>query len=233
MEDLWEFNSEALARAVVQCAMPVVSGVGHETDFTIIDFVADARAPTPTAAAAMTTPDREELKQQLAGLANALGSTIRRFVESHMQRIDYLAKRLLHPGERIAVRTDQLTHLGARLRNVQHNQARATALRIDALRSGLLSSRPAIAQLNSRCSDLALRLKHAGRIQFDRKQLALKSLAAHIEHLNPQAVLTRGYSIVTRDNGVIVRDSAELDVGSHVSVTLARGRAGAIIESKD
>ncbi len=232
MEDLWEFNSETLARAVAQCVMPVVSGVGHETDFTIIDFVADARAPTPTAAA-MTTPDREELDERLAGLANALGSTIRRFVESHMQRIDYLAKRLLHPGERIAVRTDQLTHLGARLRNAQHNQARTTALRIDALRSGLLSSRPAIAQLNSRCSDLALRLKHAGRIQFDRKQQALKSLAAHIEHLNPQAVLTRGYSIVTRDDGVIVRDSAELDVGSHVSVTLARGRAGARIESKD
>jgi exodeoxyribonuclease VII large subunit len=233
MEDLWEFNSEALARAVAQCAMPVVSGVGHETDFTIIDFVADARAPTPTAAAAMTTPDRADVNEQLAGIADVLRSTARRFVESRMQRVDYLSKRLLHPGERIAVRRDQLSHLGARLRHAQYNQTRAATLRIDALRSGLLSRRPAIAHLNSRQHDLALRLKHVSRIYLDRKQQAVQSLSENLEHLHPQSVLARGYSIVAREDGVIVRDSAELEVGSHVSLTLARGRAGARIETKD
>jgi exodeoxyribonuclease VII large subunit len=233
MEDLWEFNSETLARAVAQSAIPVVSGVGHETDFTIIDFVADARAPTPTAAAAMTTPDRKDLGERLAGLADLLGSAARRFVEYHMQRVDYLSKRLLHPGERIAIRNDQLSQLGARLRNAQRNQARATNMRIEALRSALVSPRSRIEHLNSRHRDLALRLKQASRIYFDRKQQAMLSLSAHLDHLNPQAVLTRGYSIVTRDDGVIVRDSAELDIGSNVSVTLARGRAGARIETKE
>jgi exodeoxyribonuclease VII large subunit len=233
IEDLWEFNSEALARAVAQCVMPVVAGVGHETDFTIIDFVADARAPTPTAAAAMTTQDREDLGQQLAGLADVLRSAARRCVESHMQRVDYLSKRLLHPGERIAVRSDQLMHLGARLRNAQHSQARATSLRVDALRSGLVSLRPGLEHLVSRNRDLALRLNHVSKIYFERRQQAVQTLAANLEHLHPQAVLARGYSIVTRNDGVIVRDSAEIEVGSQVSVTLARGRAGARIESKD
>jgi len=233
MEDLWAFNSEVLARAVAQCAMPVVSGVGHETDFTIIDFVADARAPTPTAAAAMTTPDRDELVEQLAGLADVLASAARRFVESRMQRIDYLSKRLLHPGERIAVRIDQLSHLGARLRNAQHHQMRASKLQVEALRSGLVSLRPGLEHLNSRYRDLALRLKNVGRTEFERRQQAVQSLSAHLEHLHPQAVLSRGYSIVTREDGVIVRDSAELDVGSRVSLTLARGRAGARVETKD
>jgi len=233
IEDLWEFNSEALARAVAQCSMPVVSGVGHETDFTIIDFVADARAPTPTAAAAMTTQDREDLYEQLAGLADGLRSAARRSVQSHMQRVDYLSKRLLHPGERIAVRRDQLMHLGTRLRNAQHNQVRAASLRIDALRSGLVSLRPGLEHLISRNRDLALRLNQVSQIYFERRQQAVKTLSANLEHLHPQAVLARGYSIVTRHDGVIVRDSAELEVGTQVSVTLARGRAGARIESKD
>ena len=233
MEDLWEFNSEDLARAVAQCAMPLVSGVGHETDFTIIDFVADARAPTPTAAAAMATPDREDLGRQLAGLADVLGSAAQRFVESHMQRVDYLSKRLLHPGERIAVRNDQLSHLGARLRNAQHHQAHASRLRMESLRSGLVSLRPGLEHLNARHRDLTLRLKNVNRSNFERRQQAVQSLSAHLEHLHPQAVLSRGYSIVTREDGVIVRDSAELDVGTYVSLTLARGRAGATIETKD
>lgn len=233
MEDLWGFNSEALARAVARCAVPVVSGVGHETDFTIIDFVADARAPTPTAAAVMATPDREELGGQLAGFADALASAGRRLVEDRMQQIDYLSKRLLHPGERIAVRFDQLSHLGVRLGNAQYHQAHASSLRVEALRSGLVSLRPALEHLNSRHRDLALRLKNVERIYFERKLQAVQSLSAHLEHLHPQAVLSRGYSIVTREDGVIVRDSAEIDIGSRVSVTLAHGHAGARIESKD
>ena len=233
MEDLWEFNSEALARAVAQCAMPVVSGVGHETDFTIIDFVADARAPTPTAAAALSTPDRKELGEQLAGLADALVSAATRLIEGRMQRVDYLSKRLLHPGERIAVRIDQLSHLGARLQNAQRHQLHASSLRVEALRSGLVSLRPGLEHLKSRHRDLALRLKNVSRTCLDRGQQAVQSLSAQLEQLHPQAVLSRGYSIVTREDGIIVRDSGELDVGMSVSLTLARGGAGARIETKD
>ena len=233
MEDLWEFNSESLARAVAQCAVPVVSGVGHETDFTIIDFVADARAPTPTAAAAMATPDREELGQQLAGLADALASAARRRVGDSTQRVDYLSKRLLHPGERISVRLNQLSHLAVRLRNAAYHQAQASEYRVDALRNGLVSLRPTMEHLSARHRDLALRLRTVNRTALDRRMQTLQSLSAHLEHLHPQAVLSRGYSIVTREDGVIVRDSTELELGSRVSVTLAHGRAGARIETKE
>ncbi len=233
MEDLWEFNSEALARAVAQCSMPVVCGVGHETDFTLIDFVADARAPTPTAAAAMATPDREELFAQLADIADSLALAARRLIEDQMQRVDFLGRRLVHPGQRIETRLDQLSHLGARLRNAQRSQQRTLQLQLDALRSGLLSRRPDLAGRRTRCEELALRLRNGGRGMLDNRARRLEALTAHLAHLNPQSVLLRGYSIVTREDGLIVRDSAELEVGAAVDLRLARGRAGARIESKD
>lgn len=233
MEDLWEFNSEALVRAVAQCSMPVVCGVGHETDFTLIDFVADARAPTPTAAAAMATPDRQDLRERLREIADSLTSAARRSIENQMQRVDYLGRRLVHPGQRIEIRLDQLSHLGARLRNAQQNRLRTLILRVDALRSGLSSHRPDLARLAARYLDLALRLKNASRGFIDSRRQLLEALAAHLDHLNPEAVLSRGYSIVTQADGRIVRDSAELEVGTAVELRLARGRAGARIENKD
>jgi len=233
MEDLWEFNSEALVRAVAQCSIPVVCGVGHETDYTLVDFAADVRAPTPTAAAALASPDREELLEQLAAIADALMLAARRLIENQMQRVDYLGRRLVHPGQRIETRLDQLSHLGARLRNARQSQLGALKLRIDALRAALLSGRPDIGRLQGHCEDLALRLKHASRGDLEQKQRLLAALKANLAHLNPEAVLSRGYAIVTREDGVIVRDSVELEVGSAVDLRLGRGRAGARIENKD
>jgi exodeoxyribonuclease VII large subunit len=232
MEDLWEFNSEALVRAVAQCSMPVACGVGHETDYTLIDFVADVRAPTPTAAAALATPDREELLAQLSDTADSLALAARRLIEDQMQRLDYLGKRLVHPGQRIETRLDQLSHLGARLLHAQRSQQRSLTLRLDALRSGLRSQRPDLSRWGGRCEDLALRLKNSGRTLLDNRHRTLEALAAHLDHLNPEAVLSRGYSIVTREDGLIVRDSSELDIGATVDLRLARGRAGARIENK-
>jgi len=233
MEDLWEFNSEALVRAVAACAIPVVCGVGHETDYTLVEFAADMRAPTPTAAAAMATPDREELLEQLSGIADSLAAATRRLVENQMQRVDYLGRRLVHPGERIKTRFEQLSHLGARLGNAQRTHVRTMMLRIDVLRSGLLAGRPDVARMRKHCEDLALRLRNGGRGFLDNKQRLLAALSANLGHLNPEAVLSRGYTIVTREDGLIVRDSAELEIGTGVELRLARGRAGARIETKD
>ncbi len=230
MEDLWEFNSEALVRAVSQCAIPVICGVGHETDFTLVDFVADARAPTPTAAAAMAIPDRQELAEQLGEIAGALALAARRLVEDRMQRTDYLGKRLVHPGERIGMRLGQLSQLGARLRQAQRNQTQTLALHLGVLRSGLVSGRPDLAGLRARYRDFASRLTNAGRTHFETRRQRLQALSAHLDHLNPQAVLSRGYSIVTLDDGVIVRDSKQLEIGAPVNLTLARGSARARVE---
>ncbi len=233
MEDLWEFNSEALVRAVAQCSMPVVCGVGHDTDYTLIDFVADARAPTPTAAAALATPDREELLAQLSDTAASLVLAARRLIEDQMQRLDYLSKRLLHPGQRIETCRDELSHLAARLQQAKRSQLDRLVLRLDALRSALRSQRPDVARWRGRCDELTLRLRNGGRALLDDKRRTLEAVRANLDHLNPESVLSRGYSIVTRQDGLIVRDSAELDVGAAVDLRLARGRAGARIESKD
>src|SRR5207237_7940693 len=112
--DWWAYNDETLARAIAACSIPVVSGVGHETDFTIVDFVADVRAPTPTAAAQLASADRLEMCEQLRLCQIRLGRTLTRALENRMQRLDYLSRCLVHPGDRIRHQLQHLTHLANR-----------------------------------------------------------------------------------------------------------------------
>jgi exodeoxyribonuclease VII large subunit len=115
LEDLWAFNEEVVARAIDACPVPVVSGVGHETDFTIADFVADVRAPTPTAAAAAASPDREALCEAVGALRRRLGRDLRRQLETRAQRLDGLSRRLLTPSQRIERQARELAALARRM----------------------------------------------------------------------------------------------------------------------
>lgn len=232
MEDLWEFNSEALVREVARCSVPVVCGVGHETDFTLVDFAADVRAPTPTAAAALAVPDRAELGEQVSAWADALMAAARRSMENRMQRVDFLGRRLVHPGQYIGSQGERLSHIAARLRQVQRNQLQALRLRLDLLRSAMTSRRPDLQRLQLRCGELFVRLRNATRGAMQARSSRIEALQGHLEHLNPQSVLSRGYSIVRRADGAIVRDSAQIAVGAEVDLTFARGTAGARIERK-
>jgi exodeoxyribonuclease VII large subunit len=233
IEDLWAFNEEVVARAIAESAIPVVSGVGHETDFTIADFVADVRAPTPTAAAARVSPDRVELAQQLAGLSRSLSRAAWRQLERRMQQVDYLGKRLVHPGQRIELRREQLTHLAVRLAGAWRHRLDAAGYRVESLASRLASSRPDLQALEQAQRERVARLRAAAALYFERRAQGLKAVAAHLAHLNPQAVLERGYSIVTRTDGRIVRDAGEAPIGSRVRLSFARGHAGARIEGDD
>ena len=210
IEDLWAFNEEVVARAIVACPIPVISGVGHETDFTIADFAADRRAPTPTAAAEMACSSCEELSQALAHSARRLLRVAMRGLEERMQRLDYLSRRLVHPGEKIRGQLSELRHFATRF--------------FGAWERGL-------EDLGSQTAELARRLREGGRRRLDGTEALLARLDAHVRHMNPQAVLERGYSI-TEAAGGIVRDASRLAAGESISITFARGQVNAEVKNK-
>ena len=137
LEDLWAFNEEVVARAIVASHIPVVSGVGHETDFSIADFVADLRAPTPTAAAVAASPDREALLEELEALRRRLARDARRLVETRTQRLDHVARRLLTPAQRLERDRDRVVEFARRLRRAMPAALRQHDRHLSALRSAL------------------------------------------------------------------------------------------------
>lgn len=137
LEDLWAFNEEVVARAIDACPVPVVSGVGHETDFTIADFIADVRAPTPTAAASMASPDREALRDSIAALRRRLARDLRRQLETRAQRLDGLARRLLTPAQRIERQQRELAALARRMANATRRGLAEGTRHLAAVRNAL------------------------------------------------------------------------------------------------
>jgi len=233
MEDLWAFNEEVVARAIADCAIPVISGVGHETDFTIADFVSDARAPTPTAAAELASPNQAELLARLHALYRRLGRCSDRLLEARMQQLDFLGKRLVHPGEHIRNQTQHLAHLATRLKSSMARVLDTRSWRIAELLGTLRGMRPDLDASALRQRDLALRLMRGYARLLELHDVRLRRLGANLEHLNPQSVLERGYSIVARDDGNIVRSAADVQTGERLRLVFARGAALARVESKE
>ncbi|NWG86425.1 MAG: exodeoxyribonuclease VII large subunit [Hydrogenophilaceae bacterium] len=227
IEDLWAFNEEAVARAIAACPIATVSGVGHETDFTIADFVADLRAPTPTGAAQLATPDRTELAQQLDHLARRLQFGQRRRLDNLAQRLDGMSRRLIHPAARLNEQRRHLDHLGRRLHHALAGRLQQRQGRNEQLAARLHGLRPDLGGLAQRLVYLQQRQQRGQHNRLARLTARLDALGSHLNHLNPQAVLERGYSIVRDQKGRIVRDSTDLQVGNEIEVTLARGGAAA------
>lgn len=233
IEDLWSFNAEIVARAIlrlqVETAIPVVSGVGHETDFTICDFVADQRAPTPTAAAEIISPDVEQLRTTTAAARLGFVRALRRTLDNAYQKVDRAQRSLLSPQDRLRHERERLAQMAAQLR-------RAVTTRLDQARftSALLRQRLAAHRPDLTVPQSALQRREASfRQSALRAHLAraarLQGLAQALHLLAPERVLERGYSIVEHD-GAILRDSTEVRAGDTIAVQLARGRIKANVQ---
>ena len=227
IEDLWAFNEEAVARAIDACPIPVIAGIGHETDTTIADLAADCRAATPTAAAELASAGWFEAQAELSRLAEALGRQARRRLQEYMQRIDLLARRLVHPGERLGRLRAETAHLATRLAAGLRRRLGAASADLQRLESRLTRCRPEVRHARRDVSDLAARLGASIEGSLAQRQTLLSSLAASLEHLSPLAVLGRGYSLVRKADGSIVRDARQLSVAEAVQLTFGSGAAEA------
>ncbi len=209
IEDLWAFNEEPVARAVFDSKLPVISGVGHETDFTICDFVADVRAPTPTAAATLVVPDRQELRHRLDVLMRRHRRAIAHAQGSREQRLDHAMRRLVHPAARIKQQGARAGELARRLARCMQAGATTRSKELARARDGF---------------------RRLGRERLSRAAEKLSALAQNLAHLNPEAVLTRGYAIVAKQSGEIVADADALAAGDRIAVTFAHGGADATVD---
>lgn len=224
MEDLWAFNDETVARAIRGCPLPVVSGIGHETDFTIADFAADQRAPTPTAAAELAVPERRALLTRLAALQASLRRQMGHRLDQNGQQLDWLARRLEHPAQRLTRQQEILTQ---RRRELRLAMRQATAQALGTLADygrRIILRRPEPTRLRHDLDGLAARIDAARYRTWQDKQSDLARLAACLAHLNPTAVLARGYAMVADERGRCVRDSRTLEPTQRVAVFLGHGR---------
>ena len=225
IEDLWSFNEEAVVRAVATCRIPVVSGVGHETDFTLTDFAADVRAPTPTAAAELVSPNRAELLHKLAQAEGRLKDALTQRYHDASQRVDWFARQIRHPRQKLDAQRGQTAALAQRLSAAMRANLRLQRETLARQSLLLQHARPDAAAARGRLNAFQTALSRNFALLSAAKKQRLEKQAALLEAVSPQYILARGFSVVKNGRGQVVRDAALLKQGQTLHITFAEGEA--------
>jgi exodeoxyribonuclease VII large subunit len=230
LEDLQPFNEESVARAIHASSLPVVSGVGHEIDFTITDFVADLRAPTPSAAAELLSPDQQDTLQALGAKHLQLTGCMRRKLIQARQKLRWLTTQLKHPGKRLLDHAQTLDILDSRLKRALHWQLQRRNNTLKELSRTLLSSSPQqrIASLKGSSENLRKRLALTMSTACRIRRSNLQQLVRNLNAVSPLNTLARGFSITYLEKGSVLRDAGTVEPGQLITTRLQRGS----IESK-
>jgi exodeoxyribonuclease VII large subunit len=232
VEDLWAFNEAPVARAIAACSVPVVTGVGHETDHTIVDLVADRVASTPTLAAALAVPRRDEQARALAALHARLERAIRARIDARARALLRLEKSLGDPGRILRAQAQHLDELEDRAGHAARRRLARHRDRLSGLERRLRERAPdrALAARRARLSALEPRLEAAMARRLATARAGLSTLSARLEALSPLAVLGRGYALVRDESGKVVRDADRVPDGARLEVRLEHGELPVRVE---
>jgi exodeoxyribonuclease VII large subunit len=234
LEDLWAFNDEELARAIVASPIPVISGIGHEIDFTIADFAADVRAPTPSAAAELVVPDAGEWLAAFVRLGAQLRRGMQRRLDERRERLEWLTGRaaLVSPSARLIQQTLRLDEFEQRMCRALQNLLNARISQFRERESRLWKASPLarVRDAAARHAALLLRLRAAGLEHVRRARERLLPLVRTLNAVSPLATLERGYAIVSAEHGAILRNAADAAPGTIIEARLAKGVIHAKVE---
>jgi exodeoxyribonuclease VII large subunit len=228
LEDLWAFNDEQLARAIADCRLPVISAVGHEIDFTIADFVADVRAPTPSGAAEIIVPNQEDWLRQISGLAARMARVGQRALEDRAQELDWLGRRLVasSPAATLRRQRDSLREQSGRLSSAIRQRLLLQQNMLQETSGELMKLSPALSVQRSigRLQQLRQRLATSTRNRVSDANHRIALLGRALNSVSPLATLDRGYAIVKReDSGVVLTNAADIEPGNDIRAQLSRG----------
>ena len=232
LEDLWAFNEEPVARAIAASELPIVSAVGHEIDFSIADLVADQRAPTPSAAAEMLSPDQREWLAQLTAMESNLQRQIRRRLTTAGAELEHLRRRLKHPGHLLREQAQKLDDLEQRLIFAQGAASRQRHSQLALLTSRLHARSPAnqLGKMRRETEHLAYRLEEAMQRRLESAKTRFVHLAQLLDSLSPLRTLERGYAIISDSDGKVISEATAVSNGQTLDARLAHGRLHLTVE---
>jgi|TARA_B110000211_G_C14074793_1_gene551551 exodeoxyribonuclease VII large subunit len=232
IEDLWCFNDENLARTIFHSRLPIVSAVGHEVDFTIADFVADVRAPTPSAAAEMLSPDQQEYWQRLTNLTSQLEKNMQQKLQNKQWQLQSAQRGLQHPGDKLAQYAQTLDMLELRMQQSQSNHLGALQKRLTRSQQKLqqLSPSNTLQKFEAQLSYLQQRLNSSIKQAITNKKERLQQHASLLNAVSPLQTLSRGYAILQTDSGAVIRDSHDVKKGDLVTARIGHGTLELTVE---